>query len=101
MSDTFRIAINQGPIFGTLSYNVNTKEVVIDFPKEDIKKQAELYFTQTHTIRKPVDLREFIDVEVVPTRSLEEFKLSLLDLYNQTSLRVDWSVTGDDVDLYK
>ena len=43
MSDTFRIAINQGPIFGILSYNVNTKEVIIDFPKEDIKKQAELY----------------------------------------------------------
>ena len=46
MSDTFRIAINQGPIFGILSYNVNTKEVIIDFPKEDIKKQAELYSTK-------------------------------------------------------
>ena len=73
------------------------KKVSIFFPIEKLREQGEAFFAHPVKVRQPIGLREYVDREVSPLNSLEEFKAALRELYNQTGLRVDWSVVDEKI----
>ena len=97
MNDLFQVAIQYGPTFGSLTYDINEKKVSIFFPIEKLREQGEAFFAHPVKVRQPIGLREYVDREVSPLNSLEEFKAALRELYNQTGLRVDWSVVDEKI----
>jgi hypothetical protein len=94
VSQVFQVAIHQGATFGSLAYDCEKKSVSVYLPSEELKQKVEAFLSQPIKVNEPQGLRDFIEIEVIPTNSLKELKLALSALYNHTEVRVDWSVNG-------
>lgn len=97
MNHLFQVAIQYGPVFGSVTYDMNEKKISVYFPIEALKSKAEDYFHHPVTIRRAKGLRDFSDCTIKPWESLEEFKEALATLHNDTGLRVDWSVVNEKI----
>lgn len=97
MNHLFQVAIQYGSVFGSVTYDLNEKKISVHFPIEPVKSKAENYFNHPVTIRRAQGLRNFSDCIVKPWESLGEFKEALGNLYNNTGLRVDWSVINEKI----
>lgn len=97
MNHLFQVAIQYGPVFGSVTYNMDEKKISVYFPIEVLKSKAENYFNHPVTVRKANGLRDFSDCVIKPWESLEEFKQALGNLHHDTELRVDWSVINEKI----
>jgi hypothetical protein len=94
MSDRiFKVSIHFDAVYGQLEYDTieKTSRVVLD---DAGKKQAvEKYLSESHVIEDAdgTDLRTFHAKKLIPTDSLESFKLALTRLWHHTGVYVDWS----------
>lgn len=97
MNHLFQVAIQYGPIFGSVTYDMDERKISVFFPIEVLKGKADNYFNHPVAIRKAKGLRSFSDYTIRPWESLEEFKESLGTLHHDTGLRVDWSVINEKI----
>lgn len=97
MNHLFQISIQWKDSFGTLTYSEDEQKVSVFFPLKDYLSKIEEFFSHPVTVREMVTLREYRHIEVNPLDSLKHFKMALSELYNQTGIRVDWSVINEKI----
>jgi hypothetical protein len=94
MSDRiFKVVIHFAAEYGQINYDVVDKTVQVVL-EDAVKRQAvEKYLSGPHVIKNAdgPDLRTFHDKSLVPTESLDSFKLALTRLWHHTGVYVDWS----------
>ncbi len=97
IAEHYQVALQVGPHFGSISYQIPTKEFSVFFPLPEYKEKVEAYLSKPQTVHQAINIQEFKSVEVDPLSSLENFKTALTDLYNHTGVRVDWSVHDEKI----
>ena len=79
--------------YGQVEYDANKKSFRVLLSDEPKRQAVEKYLSQSHVIQQADgnDLQTFHAKTVVPTDSLDSFKLALTRLWQHTGIYVDWS----------
>ncbi len=94
MSDqVFKVVIHFAAEYGQLEYDIIEKTVRVVLNDAAKKMAVEKYLSEPHVIQNAdgQDLYTFHPKSLVPTESLESFKLALTRLWHHTGIYVDWS----------
>lgn len=101
MESIFSVAISCHNTLGYIEYNKIAKTANIVIDKIDLKNKIEEYLKTTMKILVPnLPAGDFIEKEINPLNSLEEFQLSLTRMWDATSIHVDWSRPVEYVKLH-
>jgi len=92
MENTFSVAITYKDVFGWIDYDAAAKKIQITLEDEIGRQAAEQFLSKKHEIRIPHEtLRDFTTEIIDPLASIENFKLMLTRLWENTQVHVDWS----------
>ena len=97
MPNTFQVAIHFDKSYGRIEYDPQTKavQVILDNPVK--RKQVEEFLAQPRNLyHSRTTLQDFEVLEIKPLDSLENIKLALTKLWENTEVYVDWSRPVDD-----
>lgn len=98
MENTYRVAVHFNDTLGYVEYIAATKTIHVVLADAAMKAKAEEYFATPQEISIPHEtLRDFTKQRIVPSNSLEEFKLALTRIWGAIQLYVDWSRPVDIV----
>ena len=94
MSDPiYKVSIHFDAEYGQLEYDTIQKTIHVVLDDVQKKQTVEKYLSESHVIEDAdgPDLRTFHAKKLIPTDSLESFKLALTRLWHHTGVYVDWS----------
>jgi len=89
----FKVVIHVAAEYGQVEYDIANKAVRVILGDVEKKAAVEEYLAATHVIQNAdgPDLRTFHPKTLLPTESLESFKLAMTRLWHHTGVYVDWS----------
>jgi hypothetical protein len=92
MGNSFRVAIHYLNAYGYIEYDPDTKKLSVILPDEGKRQEVETYLTTQRVLQVAHEtLLDFRELKTVPTESLENLKLCLTRMWEQTGVLVDWS----------
>ncbi len=103
MENMFRVAVSYYALddysdVGYVEYNIEDKKADIFLKSEEAVKAVKDFWGKALTMQIPhKSLHDFTSVTIKPLESLENFKLSLTRLWENTNVYVDWSRPVDYV----
>ncbi|HWR30742.1 MAG TPA: hypothetical protein VN631_13025 [Negativicutes bacterium] len=89
----FKVVIHFAAEYGQVEFDAVNKTVRVTLSDAVKKTAVEKYLSEPHVIQNADgnDLYTFHAKSLVPTESLESFKLALTRLWHHTGIYVDWS----------
>ena len=92
MGDLYRVAIHYGNDCGFVEYQAADKKLNVLLDHAEKRQEVEAYLTRRHTIRKAGQrLLDFSEVDILPVDNVEDLKLALTRMWQETGVYVDWS----------
>lgn len=97
MENVFRVAISRYDLkdysdVGYIEYNIADKKADIFLKSEEAVQTVKNFFAKALTMQIPhKTAHDFTQVTINPLESLENFKLALTRLWENTNIYVDWS----------
>ena len=90
---SFKVVIRFAAQYGQIEYDVAEKTVKVVLDDAEKRQAVEKYLSTRHVIENAdgPDLRTFHAKSLIPTESLDSFKLALTRLWHHTGIYVDWS----------
>ena len=91
---TFSVTLNYNCNYGFVEYNEASKTATVTLPVEEAKQAVEKFLATPLTLDVPQGetIRDFVTKTMEPLASLENFKVCLTRLWDQTGVRVEWSM---------
>lgn len=91
--ELFKVCIHTAQaVYGYVEYNPTSQEVSVHLADEIKKAAIEEYLSSRHRIKTAQnDLREFKEIDILPTENLESLKLALTRMWEATEVCVAWS----------
>lgn len=82
---------------GYVHYEEDTKEVLVSFSNEQIRRKIYKYLTTEREFILPAssEIGDYMKHITVPTENLGFFELSLCEMYHSIGVHVDWSDRGE------
>ncbi|MBQ7477155.1 MAG: hypothetical protein IJT06_07155 [Selenomonadaceae bacterium] len=98
MNPKFSVAISYGEDLGYVEYDDENKKVVVVLANEEGRQKAEKFLSTAHEIKIPHEtLLDFTAEKIYPQSSVEDLKIALTRLWENTGVHVDWSRPVDYV----
>lgn len=92
MTEMFRVAIHFRNDNGYIEYDPNTKQIKVLLADEGKRQEVEKYLAAEHFIRSAnKTLVDFQPAKTIPYENVEQLKLALTRLWENTGVLVDWS----------
>ena len=92
MNPKFSVAIRYGEDLGYIEYDDENKKIVVVLANEDGRQKAEKFLSTAHEIKIPHEtLLDFTAEKIFPQSSVEDLKIALTRLWENTGVHVDWS----------
>ena len=92
--EKFTVTINYHGHYGTLTYDPETKEPIIDLglPEQEAKVNEYLHTRHQFEIPAGDNIHDFKPVDLYPLDDEMSFKLCLTRMWVATDVRVEWSM---------
>ncbi|WP_196594037.1 hypothetical protein [Pectinatus sottacetonis] len=103
MDKTFRVAVNYYCLedysdVGYIEYYIKEKKADVFLKSEQAVKSVKDFFSKNLTMQVPhKTMHDFTSITIKPLENLENFKLALTRLWENTNVYVDWSRPVDYV----
>lgn len=87
-----QVEIYQGDTRGTVKYDEKNKEIFVDFPDEEKRKEILKYLITERTFRIPESQKidDYREDKARPVENITYLELSLSTLEVNTGIMVDW-----------
>ena len=93
MSDrVYKVVVHFAAEYGQVEYDILEKTICVVLADTDKRTAVEKYLSESHVIENAdgTDLRTFHPKKLLPSESLESFKLAMTRLWHHTGVYVDW-----------
>ena len=98
MANVYSVAISYGDDLGFIEYDIDDKSALVTLENEDGKLKVDNFLSKVHSIALPHEtLLDFTIEQINPLENVENFKIAITRLWEETGVHVDWSRPVDYV----